>query len=540
MLIKVDRHGSGKSTFINAILYVLFNKTLNNVGKERLINRTNSSKTTLMEVTITLSKDSDRYFIRRCRGENYNVQILKNDVDITPDSVANIDSKIQEIIGISYNIFSRIVVFNGNTQKFLDMSVNDQRNFIEELFRISELSAKALILKEEIKQTENSIEIEKAIIKEREIQKQLHAKRISEAEQRTIRWEEDKEAKLANIFNQLSRIENVDFETESKKIENLNKLKLKLSDIRKIEKDISQTLKQSNIELSKLQNELTHLEEAKCPYCLQKFENADEKIQLIQNAVDSKTENISTFHTALQGICADMSSVETEILSANSDIVHSDLSELIKIKSQADTLKVQHDELSKSSNPHFEVYESLLSENIDEISTEKLDNFFVVLEHQKFLLKLLTDKNSFIRKAIISKSIPFLNSQIEIYTKELLLPHYVSFEPDMTCTITEYGRELDHGNLSAGEQKRLNLALSLAFRDVLSHLHSKMNLMLCDEIDGGSLCIPTMSALIHLLKAKARDDEMGIWCISHSSEFDNRLDNVMVVRKENGFSDVIE
>lgn len=533
-------HGSGKSTFINAILYVLYNKTLNNVGKERLINRTNASKTTLMEVSITFKKDNDTYFIKRCRGAGYDVQIMKNGVDQTPDSVSNIDAKIQEIIGISYAIFSRIVVFNGNTQKFLDMGLNDQRNFIEELFRITELSQKAIILKEEIKQTENSIEIEKAIIKEKEIQHNLRLKRISEAETRIIRWEEDKESKLANITRQLARIENVDFDAESDKIKTLNELKSRITEHTKIVNETNRSITQFEKEIAKLQNELKHLEDAKCPYCLQKFEDANAKIQSIKDDIAEKIVTVTDLVAARDVIDAEIASIEADYKTINATVIHNDLAELLKIKSQADALNIQKSELQVAANPHLEVYDSLVSENEEAIDTKKLDTLHVTLEHQKFLLKLLTDKNSFIRKAIISKSIPFLNSRIEYYTKELLLPHSVTFEPDMSCTITEYGRELDHGNLSAGEQKRLNLALSLAFRDVLSHLHTKVNLLLCDEIDGGSLCIPTMNSLIHLLKAKSRDDDVGIWCISHSSEFDGRLDNVMTIRKENGFSYVAD
>jgi hypothetical protein len=421
------------------------------------------------------------------------------------------------------------------------MSLNDQRNFVEELFRITELTQKAILLKEEIKQTENSIEIEKAIIKEKEIQNQARARRISEAETRIVRWEEDKESKLAIIAKQLARIENVDFAAESEKISKLKEQQAALKSYDSTMRDISKTRINLESQLGNKQNEYSHLSDAKCPYCLQAFADAGKKIEEISVEIDSIKASIEENNMLSSALKDEISNTEYLIKELSESIKHPDLSDLIKIKSQADASKIQKAELESAANPHVEAYDALVSENQDDsIDTKKLDGLYVTLEHQKFLLKLLTDKNSFIRKAIISKSIPFLNNRIAIYTKELLLPHTVTFEPDMSCTITEYGRELDHGNLSAGESKRLNLALSLAFRDVLTHLHSKVNLLLCDEIDGGSLCIPTTNSLIHLLKAKSRDDEVGIWCISHSTEFDGRLDNVMVIRKENGFSYVAD
>ena len=161
-------------------------------------------------------------------------------------------------------------------------------------------------------------------------------------------------------------------------------------------------------------------------------------------------------------------------------------------------------------------------------------------EHQLFLIKLLMDKNSFIRKNIIGKTIPFLNKRIGYYTEKLNLPHLAMFQPDMSCQITQYSRELDHGNLSNGEKKRLNLSLCLAFRDVLSYLHDRVNLLLTDEIDGGSLDSNCLDSLIQLLKKKSWDDQLGIFIISHRPEFDGRCDRTLTVRKERGFSNIIE
>jgi DNA repair exonuclease SbcCD ATPase subunit len=109
----------------------------------------------------------------------------------------------------------------------------------------------------------------------------------------------------------------------------------------------------------------------------------------------------------------------------------------------------------------------------------------------------------------------------------------------MSCTVSEYGRELDFGNLSNGEKKRVNMALSLAFRDVLHHLHGRVNLMFIDEIDGGSLDTIGIDAIIKMIKKKSRDDGLAIWVISHRPEMIGRFDSEITVKKENGFSSII-
>jgi DNA repair exonuclease SbcCD ATPase subunit len=198
------------------------------------------------------------------------------------------------------------------------------------------------------------------------------------------------------------------------------------------------------------------------------------------------------------------------------------------------------DELSNTYRAHLEY----LAENEPvppDAETEKTLNALIVLQdHQKLLLKLLTDKNSFIRKAIISKTLPFLNKRIAYYTTQLGLPHIVTFQPDMTCGITQRGRELDHGNLSNGEKKRLNLSLCLAFRDARSYVHNRVNILLTDEIDGGSLDEQAVNNIISLIKRKAWDDNLSIFVISHRPEFEGKCDRTLVVRKESGFSSITE
>jgi DNA repair exonuclease SbcCD ATPase subunit len=152
-------------------------------------------------------------------------------------------------------------------------------------------------------------------------------------------------------------------------------------------------------------------------------------------------------------------------------------------------------------------------------------------------LKLLTDKNSFLRRRIINQTIPFLNGRLNHYTQTLGLPHVVKFDADMSCTVAEFGRELDFGNLSAGERKRVNTSMALAFRDVLHHMHAKTNLLLIDELDG-ALDQNGIDSIVRVLKEKSRDEGMSIFVISHHPSIAGRLDRDLRIIKENGFSRV--
>jgi ABC-type multidrug transport system ATPase subunit len=115
----------------------------------------------------------------------------------------------------------------------------------------------------------------------------------------------------------------------------------------------------------------------------------------------------------------------------------------------------------------------------------------------------------------------------------------VSFNPDMSCTISEYGRELDYGNLSGGEKKRLNFALLSAFRDMLHHLHSCVNILFIDEVDAGAIDSLGVDAIIRVIKEKAKEEkDIGIWVISHRPECIDKFDREMTITFSNGFSSI--
>ena len=98
---------------------------------------------------------------------------------------------------------------------------------------------------------------------------------------------------------------------------------------------------------------------------------------------------------------------------------------------------------------------------------------------------------------------------------------------------------MDHGNLSNGEKKKVDLAIKWAFRDVLFNVHQKFNAMFCDEIDSGSLDSPAVDSTIRLIREKTINEGTTIFVISHRPEFADRLDDMIHICKENGFSMVI-
>ena len=582
--------GAGKSTLINAISYCLYDKIPSSVTKDKLINRTNEKKNTLMEVDLCFTKGDDEFIVRRWRGSSTGVQLLINEEDKTPASVNrgedSFNARIEELLGFSYNLFAQIILFNGNSQPFLDLSVGAQRQLIEELFRITILTRKANALKKQSSETDKSISMQKLLITQQEKQKETRRKHVADAANRVTKWDADRAIELDRIQRQLEASTAIDFDTEETIHGEISSLKADVQSwqlkVREIQTNLNSKkaerfpksaqitianndVSKLNRDLEKGEKELVHLRDAKCPYCLQQFENAAAKIEEMTKNQASIYTNIGDINHKLTELTAeqrDFDSIQSDLISVFEedlrnakkeqesaeaslheilDTLHyKDLTTLLKAKNDIVLLHERLEKMVVETNPHTEAYESLIAEGEVVVDVAELDKLTVLYTHQQFLLKLLTDKNSFIRKGIISKTIPFLNKRIAYYTEKLNLPHIVLFQADMSCEITQIGRELDHGNLSNGEKKKLNLSLCLSFRDVLTYLHSKVNVLFTDEIDGGSISGLDVDSLIGMIKSKAWDDEISIFIISHRPEFDGRCDRNLVIRKEGGFSSLIE
>ena len=116
------------------------------------------------------------------------------------------------------------------------------------------------------------------------------------------------------------------------------------------------------------------------------------------------------------------------------------------------------------------------------------------------------------------------------------MPHTVKFQNDLSVSIEELGRELDFDNLSRGERNRLILSLSWAFRDVWEGLYQPINLLFIDELVDSGMDASGVENSIAVLKRMSREANKSIWLVSHKDELASRVNNILTVVKENGFT----
>ena len=100
--------------------------------------------------------------------------------------------------------------------------------------------------------------------------------------------------------------------------------------------------------------------------------------------------------------------------------------------------------------------------------------------------------------------------------------------------------------MSRGERNRLILGLSFAFRDVWESLYQNINLLFIDELIDSGMDTAGVENSLAVLKKMGREREKNIYLISHKDELIGRVNHVLRVVKENGYTsyandlDVIE
>ena len=535
-----SRNGTGKTTIINALSYALYGDALTNIRKDNLINKTNGKG---MIVTVDFEIQGVQYRIERGRRPN----ILKFFIDgeDSLDQEQQGDSRetqkeIEKIIGFPHYMFKHLIALNTYTEPFLSMKNNDQRDMIEQLLGITELSRKAEVLKERQKNTRDSIKEEEIRINAVEESNKRIEKNIKEIESRSRAWEKNKEDKIIELGEAIVKLEEIDISAEidnHKVLSTLKEQQLKKKNLEQEHNRLQTSLNRSVEKIDELKSNLESAKEGVCPACGQETAHLDtheEYTEELKEKIDTEQEYYNEIFSRSQQLDEDL--VEFDNLQDEPTVYYSKLEEALQHKHNVETMTEQLQEKALEENPYVEQIEGLQSSGIQEVSFETMNELTYLQEHQDFLYKLLTSKDSFIRKKIIDQNIAYLNHRLAYYLEKLGLPHDVKFASDLGVEITEYGRDLDFDNLSRGERNRLILGLSWSFRDMYESLNRSMNLLCIDElIDSGMDSMGVENAL-SVLKKMNREQGKNIMLISHKEELVGRVNNVLTVVKEGGFT----
>ena len=639
------RNGTGKTSILNGLSYALYGQALSNIRKDNLINHTNGKN---MIVSLDFAVGDQQYRIERGRKPNL-LRFYINDKETEAQDNAQGDSRetqgsIEDMLGMSHDMFKHIMALNTYTEPFLSLKANDQRTIIEQLLGITLLSERADRIKELNRITKDGIQAEEFRIRavqdaNKRIEEQITSlerrqklwitkhdedllKLVTEYDglskiditrelqahkdlaiynnclekknrydsliSKQLTWHNTKEKDISELQKKLTTLNSIDINHELQAHKDMLVYNQQVIQLAQVNKDIVRLKTDLNKEVEigrKLNGEIETLKENKCYTCGQDFH--DNNFQVVVTAkstamteskerelkiqTDLQTAKNSLFDLIIKPVThykneddaikhsysvanyiiqienkkAEEDPYAVQIYDISSEDItcgekpithYSTESEAIKHSSRVDSLLDQITNKHSETEPYSEQILEMEQNAIQSISFDNMTELSRVMQHQEFLLKLLTNKDSFIRKKIIEQNLSYLNTRLTHYLDRVGLPHTVVFQNDLSVSIEELGRELDFDNLSRGERNRLILSMAWAFRDVFESLYTPINLLFVDEMIDNGLDTQGVEAALGLLKQMARERSKSIWLVSHRDELAGRVENILKVVKENGFT----
>lgn len=537
-----SRNGTGKTTIVNALSFALYGQALTNIKKDNLINKINNKN---MLVTLTFNKDGVDYRVERGRKPNVMKFFVNNQeqaADASDDSQGDMretQKDLDELLGMSHTMFRHILALNTYTEPFLSMKTNEQREIIEQLLGITLLSEKAESLKEQIRISKDSIYQENADIEAAKKSNEKIQISITGLETRQKAWYSQQKDDCAKITQSITELQSVDIEQElaqHAKLKQYDEQSAKIKSLNKERATLETAVIQADKSVSKYTKEVAQLKNKTCPACEQELHTHKHEEM---TAVAEK--NLVDAQTYLDKVSHDYAAVVSELdaignINGRPKIYYDSLEAALTHQNNLASLESALALRQVEVDPYQEQIDDLKHTAIQEISWDNINAITTLKDHQEFLLKLLTSKDSFIRKKIIDQNLAYLNNRLTYYLDKMGLPHQVNFQNDLSVEITQLGQDLDFDNLSRGERNRLILGLSWSFRDVWESLYQNINLLFIDELIDNGLDSAGVESALSVLKKMARERNKNIFLISHKDELIGRVTNVLKVIKENGYT----
>ena len=446
---------------------------------------------------------------------------------------------IQDLLGMSHNMFKHILALNTYTEPFLSMRVNDQKDIIEQLLGITILSEKAETLKEQIRKTKENITEENAKLTAQQSSNEHIGSTIRSLELKESAWKEKQSQDIEKLRKGIDELEHLDIDSELDSHEKLSNWTEHNNAIMALKKELSTlepALVRADKSVNKVNKDIAELEDAVCYTCGQEL-HADKKAEIAERKSKELTD-AKSYQEEINGKVKDVMASLDSIgdINGKPTTFYETAKEAYDHRSNVENLQKALISKQGENDPYAEQIKDLKETAIQEIDWATINTYTDLKDHQEFLLKLLTNKDSFIRKKIIDQNLAYLNNRLTTYLDKLGLPHQVVFKNDLAVEITQLGQDLDFDNLSRGERNRLILGMSFAFRDVWESLYQNINLLFIDELIDNGLDTAGVENALTVLKKMGRERQKNVYLISHKDELVGRVTHVLKVIKENGFT----
>ena len=537
----IGTNGAGKSTILDALTFVLFNKPFRKINKPQLVNTTNEREC-LVELEFTVN--SRDYLVRRGIKPNvFDIEVNGNPLHKQADDRANQRVLEQSILKLNYKSFTQIVILGSSTfVPFMQLTTSNRREVIEDLLDIRIFSAMSNLIKDNIRERKEqikSLDLKKQTVRDK---MKMQQNFIEELENRGN----------ANIESNNNKIDKLDSEVASYMEENIV-IEQNILKFTKEQEDVTgagNKLVKLNTLKGKISQKVGTItkehkffsENTVCPTCQQDIEE-EFRLNRISDAQNTakelkkgfdELESTIKFEQQRERQFNNLSKEITKLthgISQNNTRISLNQRQIRDLEHEIQTITSN---LQNRNTEHekLEEFKQNLQKTIEYLSDKKQE-----IVHYDFAYSLLKDDG--VKTKIIKKYLPFINQQVNRYLQ--MMDFYINFKLD-----EEFGETVEspihedfsYSSFSEGEKMRIDLALLFTWREVARVKNSvNTNLLIMDEVFDSSLDGFGTDEFLKIIRYVIKD--ANIFVISHKSELHDKFENVIKFDKVKGFSRIV-
>ena len=538
----IGTNGAGKSTILDALTFVLFNKPFRKINKSQLLNSMNE-KDCSVEIDFTIG--STNWFIRRGMKPNI-FEIYRNGQMLNQSSSVNDQQKWleQNVLKMNYKSFTQIVILGSSAfVPFMQLTGSNRREVIEDLLDIKIFSAMNSIIKDKIKHIRDEVktlELKKESLNDKvEMQENF----IEELENRSKKNISDKQGKIKQLtveadthieHNQLIESNVNDLIGEQEKVSGAGSKLKKLNNLKgKLSNKVSTITKEHKF----------FTENTVCPTCTQTIEeefrlnridDAQSKAKELQSGYKELEEAIKTEEDREHQF-TNLSKEITKLthgISQNNTRISGCQKQVRELESEIQTITT-HLENRNSEHEKLNTFNENLRETYDLLGDKKQK-----ISYHAFAYSLLKDGG--VKSKIIKKYLPLINQQVNKYLR--MMDFYINFKLDEEFNETIQSpihEDFSYASFSEGEKMRIDLALLFTWREIARYKNSvNTNLLIMDEVFDSSLDGMGTEEFLKIIKYVIKD--ANVFVISHKQALHDRFEGMIQFEKVKGFSRMVQ